>query len=634
MQRLQIFAVALSSALVLPLAAGAQSDAAPIRLDLSFANRAHHEMRVSVTFSDVGQDPLEIRMSRSSPGRYALHEFAKNVYSVSATGADGREVALEQPNMHQWNVSGHGGEVNFRYTLFADRADGTYSAVDRTHAHLNAPASFAWARGLEDRAWSVHIDAPEDWTSVATQLPPQGDDAFVRSAPDLAYLLDSPIEISDHRWYWWEIDERGRPLTEVRTSTPPEPSATAGVQQIRIALHHAGSDADAERYVDATRRIVEELGAVFGEVPEFDFGSYVFLADYLPWADGDGMEHRNSTVLTSSSSLRGNRIGLLGTVAHEFVHAWSIERLRPASLEPFDFERANMSGELWFGEGFTSYYDDVILARAGVLDLEQITRRFGGLVSFIVNSPARQYRSPVEMSRRAPFVDAATWLDPTNDDNTFISYYSYGAFLGLSLDLLIRERFPGKSLDDVMRLAWQENGRSEVPYTNDDLQTFLAEAVDDPEWAQDFFSRYVHGSDVPPLEEAFEAVGLVLSRRYPGRATWGSASLAFENGGLRVREAVPKDSPLYRAGLSRNDRITHIDGRKAPRSDAKLRDLLDGKKPGDRLELTVAGRGTTSKVVVELAEDPALELRTSAGRGRDEKADERRRSWLGAGAER
>ena len=325
MLRLKLQAPLTCLLLLITATAFAQS-ATPIRLDLSFPNRSQHEMEVVVTFTDVAADPLEIRMSRSSPGRYALHEFAKNVYSVRARGQGGREVSIERPDPHQWNVSGHGGEVTFRYTLFGDRADGTYSAIDRTHAHLNAPASFAWARGLEDRAWEVRIQAPSEWPHVATQLPRTGTDPFVRRAPDLAYLLDSPIEVSDFQWFWWEVDERGRPQSEVQTSVPPKP---ADRQQIRIALHHEGGDAEARSYVESTRRIVEELGSVFGELPAFDFGSYVFLADYLPWANGDGMEHRNSTILTSGSSLRGNSIGLLGTVAHEFVHAWSIERCAP-----------------------------------------------------------------------------------------------------------------------------------------------------------------------------------------------------------------------------------------------------------------------------------------------------------------
>src|SRR5690606_4814156 len=127
-------------------------------------------------------------------------------------------------------------------------------------------------------------------------------------------------------------------------------------QTVRVALHHTGTEAEAAAYARDVRSIVAASGDVFGVMPRFDHGTYTFLADYLPWVDSDGMEHRNSTVLSNPASLAENRLGLLGTVAHEFFHAWSIERMRPASLEPFDFEAANMSGELWFGEGFTSYY--------------------------------------------------------------------------------------------------------------------------------------------------------------------------------------------------------------------------------------------------------------------------------------
>src|SRR6185295_17068842 len=112
-------------------------------------------------------------------------------------------------------------------------------------------------------------------------------------------------------------------------------------------------------------------GAVFGEFPEYEPGYYTFLADYLPYASGDGMEHRNSTVMTANGSIRTARQDLLGTVAHEFFHGWNVERIRPRSLEPFDLERANISGELWLAEGFTEYYGSLALHRAGLASLAE-----------------------------------------------------------------------------------------------------------------------------------------------------------------------------------------------------------------------------------------------------------------------
>ncbi len=108
---------------------------------------------------------------------------------------------------------------------------------------------------------------------------------------------------------------------------------------------------------------------MFGEYPAFEGNTYTFIADYLPWASGDAMEHRNSTFLSNPSTIRANRLGLLGSVSHEFFHVWNVERIRPRSLEPFNFEEANMSGELWLAEGFTNYYEPLVLIRAGLTNL-------------------------------------------------------------------------------------------------------------------------------------------------------------------------------------------------------------------------------------------------------------------------
>ena len=161
-------------------------------------------------------------MSRSSPGRYALHEFAKNVYNVRATGAGGQELVLDRPNPHQWDVADHGGTVRVSYTLYADRADGTYAGIDRTHGHLNMPATFMWGGGLDDRATELTVDLPQGsgWR-VATQLASTSDENRF-SAPNLAYFLDSPTEVSDHWLEEWTVDG----------------------QRVRIALHHAGTDAE------------------------------------------------------------------------------------------------------------------------------------------------------------------------------------------------------------------------------------------------------------------------------------------------------------------------------------------------------------------------------------------------------
>ncbi len=455
----------------------------PVRYELSFPNAIHHEAEISVTFHDVRQTVLEVVMSRSSPGRYALHEFAKNVYQVRATDGEGHSLKIERAAPSQWNVSGHHGVVVFSYTLFGDRADGTYAAIDTTHAHLNTPAALAWAHGYERNPVIVKLDPPagSHWT-VATQLIQQDDGTF--TAPNLDRLMDGPIEFSVHALPEW----------------------TVGDAHFRLALHHEGTQEEAEAFARLCQAVVTEEEGIFGAFPKYHGGAYTFLIDLLPYVDGDGMEHRDSTVITQAITLRDAEEGAAGTPAHEFFHSWNVKRIRPASLEPFNFEQADMSGELWFAEGFTSYYGPLALRRAGLTGNDRFLDEIGAAVNTVLTAPGRLVSNVVDMSRQAPFVDAATANDPTNARNNFISYYTYGAALALGIDLEIRSRFPGKSLDNWMRALWHDHPDVNKPYTLEDLQTALAEATGSAEFAKTIFDRHIYGKeplDLPNTAEPF-----------------------------------------------------------------------------------------------------------------------------------
>lgn len=587
-------------------AAGAQ-----IVYQVSFPNVVHHEAEISISFTDLPAVPLELRMSRSSPGRYALHDFAKNVYSVRAEDGNGFPLQITRPNPYQWDVPVHDGTVRVTYTLFADRADGTYSQVDETHAHLNVPATFMWARGLGDRQIRVTFQLPDgaEW-SVATQLFPT-DDPMTYTAPDLYYFMDSPIEVSDFALRQWEV------------------SANGGTSTIRLAVHHDGTEQEVDDYTEMVKKVVEQAIAVFGEAPDFDGGAYTFIADYLPWVSGDGMEHRNSTILSSTASLRRAAGRLIGTVAHEFFHAWNVERIRPRTLEPFDFERANMSGELWFAEGFTSYYGPLILRRAGLTAVADYARSLSGGLSFVINAPGRRFFSPVEMSMQAPFVDAATAVDPNNRGNTFISYYTWGAVIGLNLDLTLRSRFD-LTLDGYMRAVWGRFGKTEIPYTVDDLENVLSEFAEDEEFATDFFARYVRGREVPDYEALLANAGFQLRPARPTEAWLGTTGLQYAGGGATLSATPPIGSPLYEAGIGRRDRIVSIDGQ-AITGAAVLREIVGRHSPGDTVQLRFEQRGRTRTVTVTFAVNPQLEVvrYEEAGLDMTEEMREFRRRWLG-----
>jgi predicted metalloprotease with PDZ domain len=585
-----------------------------IRYHIAFPNAVHHEARVTVLYDDLPAAPLELRMSRSSPGRYALHEFAKNAYDVTATTPAGDTLAIVRPNPHQWNVTGHDGSVRVSYTLFGDRTDGTYAGIDHTHGHLNMPATFMWARGTQTRPVRITFEPPanSNWR-VATQLVPT-DDPHTFSAPDLQYFMDSPTEVSDHLVLTREI-------------------GTGDARQVlRIALHHRGTEAEAAAYAAKAWRIAEQEAAVFGEYPRFDYGTYTFLADYLPWASGDGMEHRNSTILSSSSSLERNLDGLLGTVAHEFFHAWNMERIRSAALEPFDFEDANMSAELWFGEGFTSYYTPLTLRRADIIDDAQYLRRLSGTLNAVVNGRGRQFYSPAEMSQQAPFVDAAVSVDPTNRGNTFISYYTWGSAIGLGLDLTLRTRFDA-TLDDYMRALWARHGRPFRPYTADDLRDVLADVTGDAAFASDFFERFVNGRAVVDYDALLAHAGAVVRRARAGAAWLGQVSLeAAEDGtGVVVASQTLIGTPLHDAGIDRGAVITRL-GDAAVTTPEQLLETVAAAAPGTQTTITFTARGVTLTRPITLSEDETIEVVPFEDAGREVTAEIRRfrEAWLGA----
>ena len=592
--------------LALPLAAQPS-----VRYELSFPNAVHHEAEVEAIFEDIPAQPLDVVMSRSSPGRYALHEFAKNVYNVRVSDGNGQELKAAQVDPSSWRVEGHNGTVHFHYTLFGDRIDGTYAGIDETHAHLNMPATLVWARGLERAPVSVRFILPQDknW-KVATQLVPQKDGTW--SAPSLDRLMDGPAELSVHDLPEWKIED-----------------AT-----FRVALHHMGTAAEATQFARMCEAVVLEEEGVFGALPKYDNGDYTFLLDVLPYASFDGMEHRDSTVITGLGDvLRGRGEGMIGAAAHEFFHSWNVKRMRPKTLEPFDYERANMSGELWFAEGFTNYYGPLALERSEIEKLNQFTRSMGSAVNAVLTSPGRLIRSAAEMSRMAPFVDAATSIDQRNFGNTFISYYTYGQALAFGLDLTIRKQFPGKSLDDWMRTVWHEHPDVDRPYTLADLEHALAEATGDPAFARQFFDRHVTGKEPLDYASAVEPAGLVLRKAHSGKAWWGKEQISFSDKGGEIKSETTKSSPLYQAGLERGDRIISVNG-SAITGNTTAENVLEKHKPGEILTLHVQSRGGERDTRITLSEDPQLEIVTfeEAGQAVTPEIKAFREAWLGSKA--
>jgi Predicted protease with the C-terminal PDZ domain len=615
--KLSVLTSVAGAALIISSAAGAQ--AKRVEYEISFPNAAEHEARVVATFYGVPRgSTLHARMSRSSPGRYATTSFAKSVYDVSAADGHGKSLSVKRADDHEWDVGGHDGTVRIGYTVWGDRIDGTNLSIDHSHAHMNMPATFMWAPETENAPIRLSIHAPRGW-NVATQLVPTRDSTTF-TAPNLQWFMDSPTEVGPVTWRTWTATYGGK------TST------------FRIAAHTLSTAAQVDTFTSMARAVVAEEIAMWGEPAGYDFGTYTFIGDYIPWSGGDGMEHRNSTILTSSRGLdtHANRMGNLSSLAHEFFHSWNMERLRSKEIEPFNFDHADMSDGLWFGEGFTNYYGPLLIRRAGYYGDSDYVRRLGSEMVGTINSAARRHGSPVDMSRQAVFFDGGSYPEGTNAPNIFLSYYTWGSMVAAGLDLTLRERF-NSSLDDFMRAMWRDFGSHqskalapERPYTVADIRAELGKFTKDPAFANDFFRRYVQGREVPDFATLVKPAGLVLIQDSVTKPLLG-ASLDNDAKGVFVNWTSETGS-AYAAGLSSGDIIVSVNGEPATSIDV-LNGIIAKHHVGEVLSLNVLQKGKIeAPVSMTLKGIPTLHLVMfeSAGIPVTDAVRAFRKSWLGS----
>jgi len=568
-----------------------------VEYEISFPNAVHHEAEIVVTFSGApANKPLDVRMSRSSPGRYSAQEFAKNVYNVKITDEKGTPLSVTRIAPPQWIVNGHRGKVRVSYTLFGDLGSGTFTGIDNTMAHLSFPATFMWAKGMETAPIQIRFRPLTDW-KIATQLVPTTEPT-VFTAPHLQYFMDSPTMLANFRWREWAVQSNGKSY------------------KIRLAINDpAASDKEVDDFAEMAKKIVIEQQAIFGETPDFDFGTYTFIANYIPQIGGDGMEHRNSTSLTSSRSIKGSPRGNLGTVSHEFFHCWNVERLRPRTIEPFNFEDANVADGLWLAEGFTQYYGGLAMMRAGFSgEPAGFARGIGFTLNSVINTPGRITNGygPIGMSQQAVFADGAPSADPTNRQNLFVSYYTYGSAVATGLDLTLRTKFTGKTLDGYMRELWQSYGKHQTnyapakPYTMADLKAALARYSGDAAFANDFFAKYIEGHEAIDYEPLLAKAGFQFRKSRPGKV-WLETQLREQGGALIIGAPTLTTGPLYKAGLDRGDKILSFDGQ-AVAKPSDVSAILEKHKPGDTITIEAEQRGVKRTVQLTFTEDPNIEV--------------------------
>ena len=589
-----------------------EQPAEPIHYRVAIADPHAHLFRVSMTIREPDPDGQLLMLPAWIPGSYLIREFARHVVAIAARRGSA-PVRLRKLDKHSWRADPGSGALTVQYDVYGWDLSVRAAHLDATHAFFNGTSMFLRALGREHEPHSVDLAPPRgaayrDWR-VATTLqsagaPPHGFGRY--RARDYDELVDHPVEM-------------GRFALG---------SFVAGGAAHEIAVT-GRTDVDLARLCRDLKPICDAHIALFEpRARRAPVDRYLFLATAV--GDGyGGLEHRASTALLCARNelpYRGMRgVSLeyhrfLALASHEYFHTWLIKRIKPAAFVPYDLSRENYSSLLWIFEGFTSYYDDLMLLRAGVIDLPMYLKSLATTISAVLRGPGRLRQSVAESSFDA-------WIkyyrQDENTPNVVASYYAKGALVALALDLTIRLRTRARrSLDDVLRLMWREYGRDF--YAPGALQRGVAEdefpqlvrratGLDLRRQIRD----WAYGTRELPLPQLFDAIGIDFRLAPPDPAPALGARLATRHGELTVATAYDGQA-ARRAGLAAGDVIVAADGLRV--DEKSLKALLTRRRAGERLALHVFRRDELMRLDVEL-QPPAktevtLALRPRAARAR------------------
>jgi predicted metalloprotease with PDZ domain len=562
----------------------------PISYTLRFPAPQTHYVEVEARIPTDGQPAIELLMAVWTPGSYLIREYARNVESLAAAAESGEPLAAEKTSKNHWRIETRGApRLVVRYRIYSREMSVRTNFVDSRFALVNGASTFLTRAGAEGRPHDVRVVPPPDWEVVATPLSPipgnpvGGGHTFRAASFDV--LVDSPIYLGNAGVHPFEAG--GRP----------------------VLLVNEGEDAavwDGPRSAADAKKIVDEQIAFWGIAP---FQRYVFFN--LLTEAGGGLEHRDACVLMSSRWRLRTREGYLdwlGLVSHELFHAWNGKRLRPVELGPFDFEAENYTRSLWEVEGFTTYYGDLLVHRAGFSTRKEYLKELSKTIEGLQTTPARKVQPLDEASFDA-------WIKyyrrDENAANSATSYYTKGAVVAFLLDARIRHATGGrKSLDDALRLAYQRYS-GERGYRPEELRHVFEEVAGADLGA--WLARAVDSTEELDYAEALDWYGLRFAESEeeksekkegePGElpAAWLGAETEVQNGRLVVT-VVKRETPAYESGLNVGDEILAIGDYRVPPDGLEAR--LKNYRPKEKTTLLVARRDRLTWLPVTFGEKP------------------------------
>ncbi len=551
-----------------------------LKYTISMEQPHTHYFDVEMEISGLAQDSIDIKMATWTPGSYLIREFSRKVEAFEVQGGNRalayhkNAMAFRKISKNTWRIDTKNAQkITIKYKVYSFEWTVRTSILDASHAYINPASVLMYVDGQQQLPSTVHIKPHSNFKKISTSLKPVDKaNKWVLKSPNYDILVDSPIEIGNQE------------TVDFVAENIPHHLAVYG-----------GGNYDRDKLVADTKKIVTAAKEVFGQHPCED---YTIIVHNTEGSYG-GLEHLSSTSLIYP---RWNYMPdykyerWLGLMSHEYFHLWNVKRLRPKALGPFDYENENYTQLLWVMEGTTSYYDDLLLRRADLMTAEKYLKVAASNVTKMENTPGSRVQSVADASFDA-------WIKYYRSDENFnnccVSYYMNGAVVSMLLDLEIMHSTKGeKSLDDVMRAMYERYylGKKRG-FTDDEYQAVVEEVAGKK--LDDFWRKYVYGTEQPDYQTYFNYVGLRLMDENEDKEELALGVNLSGGGKLTVRK-VTRGTCGYEHGLNVNDEIIAIDGYRVSSVDG-IGKVLQGKKAHDKIDIMISRDGRIQSLPIELA---------------------------------
>jgi len=558
---------------------GPSTGPAEVAYGLEMPEPSNHIYHVSVTINSLtsAEEFVDLVMPVWRPGRYVVLDFAGGVLRFEATDAAGHRLNWEKMDKSTWRVYTVGvAGFTARYEVYADEFNIRTRGLDAGHGFIDGTAVFMYSQKYRNLPVRLTVKPATGW-HVTTGLEGNGN---VFTSPGYDHFVDCPIEIGTQQDFDFVV--RGVP---------------------HVLSVFGSAEWDPDTVMRDLAKIVEVTADFWGDIP---YSRFVFMVHIAPWAGG-ATEHFNSTIIGG----RPDRVvtpdgyrGFLSTAAHEYFHTWNAKRLRPKGIVPYDYTRENYLKELWIAEGMTSYFDDLLLVRAGLQTPAKYVKSRASWVSGDRRKPGNLAQSLSESSFDA-------WIKfnrrQAHSYNTQTNFYSKGSQVSFMLDMTIRRLTDNDhSLDEVMRLMYGRFPFSGPGYTVDDLQATASEVAGTD--LSEFFTKYVHGTDPLPWEEMLAVAGITVAPKDTVVKPWIGLA-ARKSGGRSTVSTIADGSPASESGLDIGDELVALDGVKWAGRD--LKKVVSAKSTGDTLTFSVFRDNLLRELSLTVRESPVPDYETT-----------------------